>query len=406
MFQGYFKIHSELCPGNHDDILLMKRFLFLIIWAGASLLGISCRGTHGSSAASVPRIPVVSAYDKDFRCLRDSYAPQFRYHYDDYLQYAPAAILVGMKACGVESRSSWGRMLVSDAFSAGIMALAVNSLKYSCRVMRPDGSSRNSFPSGHTATAFMTATMLHKEYGHLSPWTSIGAYGLATATGISRQLNNKHWMSDVMVGAGIGILATELGYFLADLIFRERGLHIYEQTVLYDRYRRPSFVSLSMGVAATLGSYRLPTGGKFMLRSSSMVSVSGAFFVSPYVGIGGRLSVTDLEQLVECKPQESSLRYAAVLGGVYGSYPFSARWLAGGRILCGCGFQRNERCAAFPKSGREGFALAAGLNSTFLATQNLGVRFSADYDCAPPPAAGIRKRLHLVSFSLEACAIF
>lgn len=305
---------------------------------------------------------VVSAYDRDFRRLRDSYAPQFRYHYDDYLQYTPATILVGMKACGVESRSSWGRTLVSDALSAGIMAQTVNSLKYSCRVMRPDG--------------------------------------------ISRQLNNKHWMSDVMVGAGIGILATELGYFLADLIFRERGLYICEQMVLYDRYRRPSFVSLSMGVAATPGSYSLPTGGKFMLRSGPIVSVSGAFFVSPYVGIGGRLSVTDLEQLVDCKPQESSLRDTAALGRVYGSYPFSARWLAGGRFLCGCGFQRNERYATFPKSGREGFAFAAGLNSTFLATQNLGVRFFADYDCAPPPVAGIRKRLNLVNFSLEACAVF
>ena len=63
-------------------------------------------------------------------------------------------------------------MLVSDAFSAGLMAIAVNSLKYTCRVRRPDGSSRNSFPSGHTATAFMTATMLHKEYGHRSPGTA------------------------------------------------------------------------------------------------------------------------------------------------------------------------------------------------------------------------------------------
>ena len=139
-----------------------------------------------------------------------------------------------MKVCGVESRSSWGRMLVSDAFSAGLMAAAVNSLKYSFRVMRPDGSTRNSFPSGHTATAFMTATMLHKEYGHRSPWYSIGGYTLATLTGVTRQLNNRHWMSDVMVGAGIGILATEFGYFLADLIFKEKGLKVRETYVVFE----------------------------------------------------------------------------------------------------------------------------------------------------------------------------
>ena len=62
--------------------------------------------------------------------------------------------------------------------------------------------------------------MLHKEYGHRSPWYSIGGYTVATITGVTRQLNNRHWMSDIMVGAGIGILATELGYFLADLIFK------------------------------------------------------------------------------------------------------------------------------------------------------------------------------------------
>lgn len=361
------------------------------------------------SYVAVPLIAagaVVSACDKDFRRLRNGYVPQFRHHYDDYLQYAPAAVLVGMKACGVESRSSWGRMLVSDAFSAGIMALAVNSLKYSCRVMRPDGSSRNSFPSGHTATAFMTATMLHKEYGHLSPWISIGAYGVAAVTGVSRQLNDKHWMSDVMVGAGIGILATELGYFLADLIFRERGLHVREQTVLYDRYRRPSFVSFAMGAAVAPGGYELPGGSRLTLRSGPMASISGAGFLSPYFGLGGRLSVGDMEMAVDGESQGRSLRYASVLGGVYGSWPFSGRWLSGARLLCGCGFRRNERSERFPAERQDGFALAAGLSTTFLATQHLGVRFSADYDCAPPPLSGSDKRLHIATFSLEACAVF
>lgn len=142
---------------------------------------------------------VMSVYDTDFRRLRNGYVKSFHHDYDDYLQYAPAAVMLGLKAFGVKGRSSWGRMLVSDAFSVGLMAAAVNSLKYSFRVMRPDGSTRNSFPSGHTATVFMTATMLHKEYGHRSPWYSIGAYTVATVTGVTRQLNNRHWMSDVMV---------------------------------------------------------------------------------------------------------------------------------------------------------------------------------------------------------------
>ena len=125
-----------------------------------------------------------------------------------------------MKLAGVKGRSSWKELAVSNAFSAALMAGAVNTLKYTVREMRPDNTTANSFPSGHTATAFMCATILHKEYGHLSPWYSVGGYMLAGLTGVTRQLNNRHWVGDVLVGAGIGIIATDLGYFLSDLIFK------------------------------------------------------------------------------------------------------------------------------------------------------------------------------------------
>ena len=194
---------------------------------------------------------IIQERDRGFRYLRNDYIPTFRYHYDDYLQYAPAALMLGLKAGGVKGRSSWGRMLVSDAFSAALMAGAVNTLKYTCKMTRPDGSNRHSFPSGHTATAFMTATMLYKEYGARSPWYSIAGYSMATATGVSRMLNNKHWLSDVMVGAGIGILSVELGYLFADLIYKDRGrndLSKQDYEFLYDRFRCPSFLGIDEGL--------------------------------------------------------------------------------------------------------------------------------------------------------------
>ena len=70
---------------------------------------------------------VMKPFDADFRELRNDHARSFDYHYDDYVQYLPMAAMFGMKAFGVRSRSSWGRMLVSDAFSAALMAAAVNS---------------------------------------------------------------------------------------------------------------------------------------------------------------------------------------------------------------------------------------------------------------------------------------
>lgn len=170
-------------------------------------------------------VGVVSAKNLDgsMRGFRNDCLSRFSYHADDYLQYAPAAVMLGMKAFGVRGRSSWGRMLASDAVSVVLMAGVVTVLKRTTNVTRPDGSDNHSFPSGHTATAFMTATMLTKEYGYKSPWIGVGAYTAAAATGVMRIANNKHWLSDVLAGAGIGILSAELGYHLTDLMYRSRN---------------------------------------------------------------------------------------------------------------------------------------------------------------------------------------
>lgn len=82
---------------------------------------------------------IVKGEDDHFQQLRNDYLPSFNRHFDDYLQYLPAAVMLGMKVGGVEGRSSWGRMLVSDAFSAIIMSTVVWQLKVSTQVTRPDG---------------------------------------------------------------------------------------------------------------------------------------------------------------------------------------------------------------------------------------------------------------------------
>lgn len=99
----------------------------------------------------------------------------------------------------------------------------VNGMKYSIGRTRPNGA-EGSFPSGHTATAFMGATLLAHEYGHKSVWIPIAGYTVATATGVMRILNNRHYASDVLVGAAIGILSAELAYWASDAIFNDRKL--------------------------------------------------------------------------------------------------------------------------------------------------------------------------------------
>ena len=216
----------------------------------------------------------------------------FKTGIDDYTQFFGPAMVVGLKLGGYEGRSDWPRLLASAGMSYVIMAGLVNGIKYGAKEMRPDGSTANSWPSGHTATAFVGATLLHKEYGLTrSPWWSVAGYGMATATGVMRVLNNRHWISDVMSGAGIGIMSTELGYALGDLMFKQKGL--LRNDLILDS-ENPSFFSISMGLG--LGSKDLEfesqgqkVGLKF--RAATVVDAEGAYFFNKYIGVGGRLRV-------------------------------------------------------------------------------------------------------------------
>ncbi|MBC7446934.1 MAG: phosphatase PAP2 family protein [Hymenobacteraceae bacterium] len=91
----------------------------------------------------------------------------------------------------------------------GVSVFAVKSLTH---VTRPDGSTPNSFPSGHTAQAFLAASIVHTELRDKSQWYGIGAYTLATSVGVLRMVNDRHWESDVVAGAGFGILSAHLAY--------------------------------------------------------------------------------------------------------------------------------------------------------------------------------------------------
>ncbi|MBR6287118.1 MAG: phosphatase PAP2 family protein [Bacteroidaceae bacterium] len=229
----------------------------------------------------------------------------FKTEVDNYTQFFGPALATGLKLAGVEGRSDWRRYLSSAAMSYGFMALFVNSIKYTAKEMRPDGSTRNSWPSGHTATAFVGATILHKEYGMTrSPWYSVAGYGVATATGVMRVLNNRHWVSDVLSGAGIGILSGELGYAMSDLIFKSKGLRRSDFADGKNIIDHPSFFSISMGlgfgsrnVDFDLGKFELDgyndgdKGFNLKLGTATVVGAEGAYFFNKYIGVGGRLRV-------------------------------------------------------------------------------------------------------------------
>ena len=322
--------------------------------------------------------------DTDIYTLRNDVIPNFRYHYDDWLQYAPAGALVALKAAGHESRSSWGRMLVSDAFSAAIMTGAVNSIKYSVRRLRPDSRSRNSFPSGHTATTFMTAAMLSKEYGWRSPWYSIGGYTVAAVTGVSRIMNNRHWLTDVFAGAAIGIGSVHLGYYLADLIFKDKHL--------YDGYVKPVFdydPSVKHYVAEMFFARRFILGKSSWdvpLRGS-VAGVSADIPLIPGIGITARTSAGTL--MYQSEESSSVLSDVAVSGmtasvynilaGGYYNLHFAKRLELQAKALAGYAWQDGRSVVAGPRAV-SGWDLCAGLGLSFMLDSNFKLKAFSEFE--------------------------
>lgn len=114
-------------------------------------------------------------------------------------------VAVGTYLAGRLSHKESIRSLGSDLVRSQIVAQTVtHALKLATQRTRPDGSGDNSFPSGHASATFATATVLTRHYG----WKAgVPAYGLAAYVAGSRLQENKHFASDVIFGAAIGVAA-------------------------------------------------------------------------------------------------------------------------------------------------------------------------------------------------------
>lgn len=137
---------------------------------------------------------------------------------DDFSQYAPTASVYALNAMGIHGKHSFKDRTIIMATSYAILASSVFALKSITKIERPDGSTNNSFPSGHTANAFAGAEFLWQEYKDKSIWYGVAGYVVATGTGMFRIVNNRHWLTDVAAGAAIGILSTKLAYWLHPFI--------------------------------------------------------------------------------------------------------------------------------------------------------------------------------------------
>ena len=140
--------------------------------------------------------------------------PNFHSKAESYFQFAPIIIVYGLNLTGISGKNTFIDRTALLGLSGGFLYLSTTIAKHSTHRLRPNGGDYLSFPSGHTSTAFMGAEFLAQEYSGKSVWYGVAGYVIASTTGVFRLYNRDHWFSDVVAGAGFGILSTKLSYLV------------------------------------------------------------------------------------------------------------------------------------------------------------------------------------------------
>jgi membrane-associated phospholipid phosphatase len=133
------------------------------------------------------------------------FGEDFQTSTDDFLPFVPVAQIYLGKSFGFKPKNDFQHQTINIIVANAIGGAIFTSLKYTVKEERPDQSDDLSFPSGHTSIAFTNAALLYYEYKDSNFWYASSGFLFATATGILRIANNRHYTSDVLTGAGIGL---------------------------------------------------------------------------------------------------------------------------------------------------------------------------------------------------------
>jgi len=136
---------------------------------------------------------------------------------DICLKWAPLLAVFALDAFENKSKEKLGKDLVDAGVGILLFNAAVSPLKDSVKRIRPNGKLK-SFPSRHTAASFLGAEMFRQELKDKHPVWSYAGYAAAISTATLRLYHNKHWFSDVLTGAAIGVLSAKLSPVLIDKI--------------------------------------------------------------------------------------------------------------------------------------------------------------------------------------------
>jgi len=145
--------------------------------------------------------------------LRRNLREGFSSTLDDIFQFTPIGQMYLGDILGFQAQNHWFDQTKYLLFSNILSASLTFSLKRIINKDRPDGG-QFAFPSGHTTAAFTNAGVFYYEFKDHSPFLSLSSFLFAGGTGTLRMLNNRHWLSDVLMGAGIGLFSVQLIYHL------------------------------------------------------------------------------------------------------------------------------------------------------------------------------------------------
>ena len=327
---------------------------------------------------------IFKKYDVNVRDMRIRYMNNFAYDYDTYLQFVPIGLTFALKSFGLQTASTWSQLTASALLSYGLGYGFAKLIKENVSELRPDWGGYKSFPSGHTTVAFIGATVLSKEFKENYPYLSVAGYTTAALTGLSRVANNRHWMHDVLFGAGLGILATELSYALTDLVFQRSGGNATAFYCNESADEKPHFADFffSYNINRFGKAKKLKNNTDYSVKNGIGIGIEAAYYFNRYIGVSVRAKADGyvVDNANIWWPEDSVLTVKSGEAGIVINYPLVCGIDAGLRAAAGLNHvDKNQLQDDVPIKSQNTLQLSGGMFLNLRMQRHTYLRFFADY---------------------------
>ena len=232
------EVEEILETENKKDTVNPYKFNGLQLIAPAVLLGVGIAGVSSHGLRHLNRE------------IADKIGPinHKKFGIENFTIFVPALAAYGLNLCGVKGLHNYAELSVIMGTAYLLMAATVFPTKEFVKSQRPTGFDYNSFPSGHTCVAFVGAEILRHEFWEVSPWIGVAGYLIAAGSGFMRIYNGAHWLTDVVAGAGLGILCAQAAYWLYPAITK----HLFPSLYKANLFLSPAVSTKSIGLGASI----------------------------------------------------------------------------------------------------------------------------------------------------------